>query len=156
MLFIFEKRKEFLLSEIRRFFIEEGRNPKQLDFVISNRGGYPDYMEYRNTFNIDWSEILKLAGLYTDAKTKTKTSRIETFNINCEICGIEAVVTREDRKICDSNKCRYVRDMLLIVKHNKRKYKFSIFHYVPDEELKEYYKKLYDLKKKNISMLGVV
>lgn len=157
-MFIFEKRKEFLLIEMRRFSIEEGRNPKQLDFVIGNKGNYPEYMEYRDTFKIDWLEILKLAGLYIDDKTevKIKMSHTEMFCMNCEICGIEIVTTMKSKNICDSNKCRYVRDMLLVVKSNKRKYPFSIFHYVPDEELKEYYKKLYDLRKKHIYMLGVV
>lgn len=139
---------------MHRFFIEEGRNPKQLDFVINNKGGYPDYMEYRNTFSIDWSEILKLADL--DVEAKVKTFRVRTFSINCEICRIKIVTTRKDRKICDSKKCRYVRDMLLVAKYNMRKYPFSIFHYVSDEDLKEYYCKLYDFKKKNIDMHRVV
>ena len=139
---------------MRRFFKEEGRNPKQLDFVVSNKGDYPEYMEYRNTFKIDWSEILELAGLSVEAKFKK--FRVRTFTINCEVCGMETTTTRKDRKICNSKKCRYVRDMLLEAKYNKRKYPFSIFHYVSNEDLKEYYRKLYDLRKKNVHMSGVV
>ncbi len=132
-----------------RFFKEEGRNPKQLDFAIGSKGGYPEHMEYRNTFKIDWSEILGLAGLNMDIGTKE-------LNIICEICKCSVITTRKDRKICNSKKCRYVRDMLLKTKYNKKKYPFSIFHHVSYEVLKKHYEELYDLRKEHIRTTGVV
>lgn len=52
--------KEFLISELQRFELENGKTPKQLD--MQSKFGYPSFMSYINYFG-SWNEALVKAGL---------------------------------------------------------------------------------------------
>lgn len=55
--------QEILLDALRRFYRENGRSPKALDFVGTH--DYPHYSTYRRWFE-SWNKALTLAGLPTN------------------------------------------------------------------------------------------
>ena len=52
--------KEFLISELHRFVVENGKNPKQIE--MQRKFGYPSYKTYGNYFG-SWNNALIKAGL---------------------------------------------------------------------------------------------
>ena len=72
--------KEFLISELQRFVLENGRNPIQLD--MQTKYGYPPKCNYSNYFGT-WNKSLLKAGL--------KINQCPTYNQNiikiCDNCG---------------------------------------------------------------------
>lgn len=69
---------EFLISELQRFYRENGRVPTKLDMI--NKNGYPSVGAYTNHFG-SLNQALKTAGLY-----KEKTKKQTEFEICCK-CG---------------------------------------------------------------------
>jgi hypothetical protein len=138
--------KQYFIAEAQRYHKEHNRSPKMLDW--KGKDDYPKYWEVRDEFGL-WSKFLKAADLSLNIPVKAK-------GITCEICGREFTTGRTDRKICDSKKCRYIRDSIYHVKNLKERYECSAFHFIPEDKLIDYFSCLYEIKKKNINLMRLV
>lgn len=138
--------KEHYLSEAKRFFVEHNRSPRTIDWTIKT--DYPNQNDVRNVFG-SWQNFLNAADLPQNKVSKTRY-------ILCEICGNKFETTRSDRKICDNKKCRYIRDSILHTKYLKKKYECSMFHFVPDDKLVDYFSCMYQIKVKNLPSMKVI
>ena len=139
--------KQHYVNEAKRFYEEHNRSPRMLDWTINNTE-YPNQNDVVNVFG-SWRKFLDEADLPQNKVYKTKS-------ILCEICGLEFKTTRKDRKICDSKRCRYIRDSILHTRYLKKKYKCSMFHFVPDDKLVDYLSCMYDVKMKNLPSMKVI
>ena len=138
--------KQYLLAEATRFFKEHKRSPKVVEWNKPNN--YPTLWYVRKEFG-SWIKFLNEAGLELNTQVKKKY-------IICEICGSKFTTTRINRTICDSQKCRYIRDSIYHVRILKERYECSAFHFIPENKLIDYFSCLYKVKKANLPMIGVI
>lgn len=138
--------KQYFIAEAKRYYNEHNRSPRMLDW--KGKDDYPNYWDVRDEFGY-WTDFLREAGLPLNTNVAPK-------HIICEICGKKYRTTRANRKICDSKKCRYIRDSLYHVEKLKESYVCSIFHYIPKDKLVEYFSCLYDIRKKNLPTMKVI
>ena len=138
--------KKYFIIEAQRYYREYNRSPKMLDW--NGKNDYPKYWEVRDEFGY-WTDFLREADLPLNTNVGPK-------HIICEICGMKFTTTRANRKICDSKKCRYVRDSIYHVKDLKERYECSAFHFIPEDKLIDYFSCLYEIKKKNINLMRLV
>lgn len=73
------KRKEFLISELQRFYRKNGRSPRQVD--MQRKFGYPNYKNYQNWFG-SFNNGLEIANLDINNTNEDRTG-LET----CCVCG---------------------------------------------------------------------
>ena len=138
--------EQYFIAEAKRYHKEHNRSPRMLDWEGKN--DYPSYWEVRSEFGL-WSKFLTAANLPLNTQVKPNY-------ITCEICGMEYKTTRANRKICDSKKCRYIRDSIYHVKYLKERYDCSLFNFIDDDMLIDYFSCLYKIKKKNINLMRLV
>jgi len=138
--------KQYLLAEAVRFFRKHDRSPKAAEWEAINN--YPTVWYVRKEFG-SWTNFLKTAGLSLNTQAKERY-------IICEICKKTFATTRVNGKICDSKKCRYIRDSIYHVDSLKKRYKCSLFHYIPNDKLIEHFACIYDIKKKNLNTIEVI
>lgn len=89
--------REELVNFVLKFIDEEGRVPKQRDF-IGNRD-YPSFKQYSNEFG-SWSKALIEIGIRSTQQPVNKNTHI------CSTCG-KIFEAYGNRKYC-SDKCRYI------------------------------------------------
>lgn len=138
--------KQYLLAEAKRFYSEYDCSPRMKDWDTDN--DYPTVWYVRKAFGA-WTTFLREAELPLNSPKK---ERIMT----CEICGINITTKLANKKICNNKKCRYIRDSLYHVNFLKKKYVCSMFHFIPEDKLIEYFSCVYNVKKKNLSMIEVI
>ena len=138
--------KQYYILEAKRYYKEYNKSPRMLDW--SDKEGYPRYWDVRDEFGY-WTDFLREAGLPLNTNVGPK-------HIICEICGREYKTTRANRKICESKKCRYIRDSLYHVKYLKERYDCSLFNFVDEDKLIGYFACLYSVKKKNLPTMKVI
>ena len=138
--------KQYYIFEAKRYYKEYNKSPRMLDW--NGKNDYPKYWEVRDEFG-HWTDFLREADLPLNTQVKTKS-------ITCEICGREFTTGRTNRKICDSKRCRYIRDSLYHVKYLKERYDCSLFNFVDEDKLIDYFSCLYKVKKKNLPMMKVI
>lgn len=138
--------KQYLLTEAMRFHREYKCSPKIKDWRAKN--SYPSFNEVRQSFG-SWTAFLTEAGLDLNIPIKEKY-------IICKICGRKFETTRINRNICDNRKCRYIRDSIYRVKYLKEKHTCSVFHFIPEDKLIDYFSCVYSTKKDNLLMVKVI
>lgn len=140
-----KQKKEFLISEIHRFIKENEREPIALDMAIMR--GFPSQREFIKAFG-SWAKAKESAGCVVFKPERSKKRK-------CPFCGEEFEPFSGRQKICQSKKCRFVRDRMLTAKYQKKKHAFSIFHYMNETQMVDYFKNLYDVKN-NEKGIGMV
>ena len=138
--------QQYFIAEAQRYHKEHNRSPRMLDW--KGKDDYPNYWDVRSEFGL-WSKFLNAAFLPLNIPVKSK-------RIACEICGMEFTTGRTNRKICDSKRCRYIRDSLYHVKYLKERYDCSLFNFINEDKLIDYFSCLYKAKKENLPMMKVI
>ena len=137
--------KAFLISELHRYKKEHGKIPMGLDLTI--KSGYPTVFDFIHAFG-------SLKQALVEASMNKELPKI--YNNKCSICKCSFTTEIKHRYICKKKECRYISDKLLQVEQQKKKYKHSIFHFLSNDELIEYFRYLYSVKKENLNTIKVI